>query len=105
MQVTDPTKPVFVRYFNNRNYDAQYTGVTVDNAAKMGFLAPEMVKYIPASKSPVDHALLLTAYEVSGDMAIFEVEAMPNGMGASSCKCFICLCAVDVFLTAPVWHK
>lgn len=82
--MTDPSKPVFIRYWNNRNYDAEkYPEVAKDNAAKMGLLGPEMLKYIPASKSPKGTALLLSSAEVSGNMVVFEV-TMPDGMGASA---------------------
>jgi hypothetical protein len=82
VQVTDPEAPVFVRYYNDRNYDAQFAGgVTTDNVVEMGLLGPESLKYIPASNSPNGKSLLLSSGEVSGSMAVFEI-TMPNGRGA-----------------------
>eukprot|EP00983_Pelagomonas_calceolata_P043836 1139058-Pelagomonas_calceolata.AAC.1 len=74
MQVTEPTTPVFVRYFNNRNYDSDLGKVTAAKAPHMGMLGPEMLKYVPASSSPNSKPMLISSGEVSGTLSVFEME-------------------------------
>lgn len=57
--ITDPKKVKFIDYI--------YTG-------DQGDIAPEGMKFIPASDSPNGNNLLLVAYEKSGSTAIYEVK-------------------------------
>jgi hypothetical protein len=63
--VSVATAPRFVQYINTR---------TVVNGAEVGDVAPEGLVFVPASDSPNGVALLIVAYEVSGTVAIFEVQ-------------------------------
>eukprot|EP00983_Pelagomonas_calceolata_P062525 1147338-Pelagomonas_calceolata.AAC.1 len=74
MQVTEPSTPVFVQYFNNRNYDPALGKVTPANAPQMGMLGPEMLKYVPASSSPNGIPMLISSGEVSGTLSVFEMD-------------------------------
>ncbi|NUM44374.1 MAG: bifunctional metallophosphatase/5'-nucleotidase [Anaerolineales bacterium] len=57
--VTDPTAPVFVHYA----------------ATLATHTSPEGLKFIPASESPTGRPLLVGTYEVTGSVAVFEIEA------------------------------
>ncbi|KAF5825336.1 hypothetical protein DUNSADRAFT_11443, partial [Dunaliella salina] len=72
-EVTEPATPVFVRYFNNRNYDSDLK-LTPAKAPQMGMLGPEMLKYVPASTSPNSKPMLISSGEVSGTLSLFEME-------------------------------
>lgn len=58
--ITDPNDVEFITY-----YKGNVTSKDV---------APEIIKFIPASKSPNAKNLLLVGYEVSGSMAIIEID-------------------------------
>jgi len=58
--VTNPTAPVYVTYFNSRN------GATGDRG-------PEGLAFVPASKSPNGKPLLILANETSGSTAILQL--------------------------------
>jgi len=60
--ITDPAAPRFVQLVRN----------TTDLAN--GDISPEGMKFVPAAQSPTGKALLLVGYEVSGSMAVFQVE-------------------------------
>lgn len=59
--ITDPKTPSFVTYYNNR---------TIGSADA----APEIIKFIPASKSPNGENLLLVGYEVSGSVGVVQID-------------------------------
>ncbi|MCG8328189.1 MAG: choice-of-anchor I family protein [Chitinophagales bacterium] len=61
--VTDPTAPQYVQYINTRTVDALG-----------GDLSPEGLNFIPAEDSPNGKPMLSVAYEVSGSIALFELE-------------------------------
>jgi hypothetical protein len=63
--VSQPQQPVFVEYFSSR----QFNGKDVS-----GDLAPEGLKFVPATGSPTGNALLLAAHEVSGTIAVYELK-------------------------------
>ncbi len=67
--ITDPANATYVNYVNNRNFDADPT------TAEAGDLGVESVLFIPATDSPVDFPLVVTANEVSGTVSIFSVNA------------------------------
>ena len=60
--ITDPQAPRFLQLLRN----------TTDLAN--GDISPEGMKFVPAAQSPTGKALLLVGYEVSGSMAVFQVE-------------------------------
>jgi hypothetical protein len=64
--VTDPATPVFVDYKNSRD-NTQYAG---DNG-------PEGVIYIDAADSPDGQSYVITANELSGTLAVFNLKSAP----------------------------
>ena len=62
--VTTPTAPVFVTYFNNRE---------VSGTMLTGDRGPEGVHFIAAEKSPNGKPLLIVGNETSGTTAILQV--------------------------------
>jgi 2',3'-cyclic-nucleotide 2'-phosphodiesterase/3'-nucleotidase/5'-nucleotidase len=77
--VTTPTAPVYVQYLNNRDFNVDPEEGTADGT--VGDIAPEGMKFIPASESPTGEDLLVVANEVSGSTTIYRV-ASPDGAGA-----------------------
>lgn len=71
--VSDPRNPVFVNYFNNRNFAAlpEINGQT--NPAT-GDLGAEGLIFIPAQDSPNGQPLLVVTNEVSGTTTLFSVD-------------------------------
>ena len=61
VDVTNPLAPVFVRMLMN----------TTDLAD--GDISPEGLAFVPAANSPTGKALLLVGYEVSGTLAVYEI--------------------------------
>ncbi|UCG48308.1 MAG: choice-of-anchor I family protein [Phycisphaerales bacterium] len=66
--VSDPTGPRFLDYFNNRNFEAD------PETAQAGDLSTEGLLLIPADNSPTHTPLLVAANEISGSTTIFEVQ-------------------------------
>jgi len=62
--VTNPTAPVFVTYFNNR---------ATAGTALTGDRGPEGVLFVPAAKSPNGKPLLIVGNETSGTTAILQL--------------------------------
>lgn len=60
--ITDPANAKFVNYINSREFDE----------AIKGDVSPEGLCFVPASNSKSGNALLLTACEVSGTLAVYE---------------------------------
>lgn len=60
--INDPTKPMLVQYIRN----------TAD--LDLGDISPEGLKFIPASDSPTGKPLLLVGYEVSGTVAVLQID-------------------------------
>ncbi|KAG1680585.1 hypothetical protein FOA52_015033 [Chlamydomonas sp. UWO 241] len=81
--VDNPMKPEFVTYYVDRDFDL--TGDDTTNITKIGTLAPEMLHFISAEKSPNGKPLLMVTYEVSGQIVTYELShGMPNDViGAS----------------------
>lgn len=65
--VTDPTKPVYAGYADNRNFEGDPEGGTG------GDLGPETILFIPASDSPNGSPLVVVANEVSGSTTIYAI--------------------------------
>lgn len=67
--VTNPYKPSFVQYFNNRDFSQDPTSVAA------GDLGAEGLTVIEASKSPIPGVpLLVVANEVSGTTTVFRID-------------------------------
>jgi len=63
--LSNPSQPEFVKYYNSRNFASETPG---------GDVAPEGLTFVPAVDSPTGNALLLAAHEVSGTIAVYELE-------------------------------
>ena len=74
--ITDPANAKFVNYINSREFDA----------AIQGDVSPEGLCFVPAANSKTGNALLLTACEVSGTLAVYEMTGRQssNQSGGSS---------------------
>ncbi|BBK30836.1 2',3'-cyclic-nucleotide 2'-phosphodiesterase (5'-nucleotidase family) [Stella humosa] len=66
--VTDPTKPAFVEYTNNRDFSQDV------ESASAGDLGPEVTQFIAAADSPNGKPLVVVANEISGTTTIYAVE-------------------------------
>ena len=66
--ITDPTSPVFVEYFLNRDFSVDADDVLA------GDLGPEGLVFIPAGESPNGEPLLVVGNEVSGTTALYRIE-------------------------------
>lgn len=71
--ITDPTAPYFVNYFNNRNFGADAT------TPEAGDLGVEDIVYISAADSPTGSPLVVTSNEVSGTVTIWGAEFDEDG--------------------------
>jgi hypothetical protein len=67
--LTDPVRPVFVDYVNNRDFSADA------KTAQAGDIGPEGLMFISAADSPNGKPLLVTTNEVSGTTTIHEIAA------------------------------
>ncbi|TVP63550.1 MAG: alkaline phosphatase [Nodularia sp. (in: Bacteria)] len=70
--ISDPQKPVFVNYFNNRNFTVP-TDFNGETNPAVGDLGAEGLLFIPAKDSPNGQPLLVVANEVSGTTTLFSV--------------------------------
>lgn len=72
--VTVPQGSTFVDYVNTRNFNVDIDDlVDAGDFSAAGDLGPESIVYISPEDSPVDSALVVVGNEVSGTVAIFEV--------------------------------
>ena len=72
--VTDPANVSYVNYINSRDFTFTVPGSQdEDKFVTGGDVAPEGFAFIPAGNSPTGKALLLTACEVSGTVAVYEL--------------------------------
>ena len=72
--VTDPANVSYVNYINSRDFESVVPGSQDDDKfVTGGDVAPEGFAFIPAGNSPTGQALLLTACEVSGTVAVYEL--------------------------------
>jgi 2',3'-cyclic-nucleotide 2'-phosphodiesterase (5'-nucleotidase family) len=70
--ITNPATSYYVTYINSRNF-AQTPGVN-----QGGDLGPEGIIFIPAAQSPNGKNLVVTGNEISGTVAVFEVNIFPE---------------------------
>ncbi len=66
--ISRPRHPSFVQYVNSRDFSGDA------EAGTAGDLAPEGLLFIDAHDSPNGYPLLVVSYEVSGTVAIFQVD-------------------------------
>jgi len=66
--ISDPTAPEFVTYYNHNDITVE---TTEDNV--VGFVAPEGIAFISADESPTGNPMLVVGYEVSGSTGIYEI--------------------------------
>ena len=77
--VTDPANVSYVNYINSRDFESVVPGSQDDDKfVTGGDVAPEGFAFIPAGNSPTGQALLLTACEVSGTVAVYELTEKQN---------------------------
>ncbi len=69
--VSDPRRPTFVTYLNNRDFSVTDPE---DNLSASGDLGPESVVFIPAKDSPTRRPLLAVGNEVSGTTTLLGVD-------------------------------
>ena len=67
--VSVPEVSRFVEYANDREFSTDANKTTADD------IAPEGLKFVPASDSPNGKPLLLVASEVSGNVTVYEIES------------------------------
>lgn len=78
--ITNPAKAKFVNYINSRDFNTvtagseEYEDGKLDKWVTGGDVAPEGLAFIDAQNSPTGNALLLTACEVSGTVAVYELK-------------------------------
>lgn len=65
--ITNPFEPFFVDYYNNRSWT---------DGEVSGDVAPEIIKFIPSADSPDGKDRLLVGYEVSGSMALLNIDGI-----------------------------
>jgi len=74
--VSNPSAPRFIEYFNNRDFSV-VIDLDVDPTAA-GDLSPEGLVFISAGDSPTGSALLAVANEVSGTTTLYSVQQQPD---------------------------
>lgn len=70
--ITIPNAPYFVQYLNTRNFSVTPGQA---NLATVGDLGPEGIVFIPRNESPNGKDLILLSNEVSGSVAIYQVNS------------------------------
>ena len=65
-----------MQYINNRDFSADVQNPDDSYNPAAGDLGPESIVFVPAADSPNGSALLLVGNEVSGTLAIFQIEAI-----------------------------
>lgn len=77
--VSNPERAAFVNYINTRDFDAivegseQYEDGELDKWVTGGDVAPEGLLFLDAASSPNGEPMLLTACEVSGTVAVYQL--------------------------------
>ena len=81
--IDNPSAPVFQAYINTRNFTA------ATNTAAAGELGPEGIQFVSAAQSPNGKPLLLLANEISGTLAIYQVDQLCNTPGDINADCVV----------------
>ena len=71
--VTDPLRPTFVQYANNRDYSKAF------NTKEAGDVGPEGLTFVEAKNSPTGYPLLIVTNEVSGSTSVWGMQGLPVG--------------------------
>ena len=66
--ITNPKRGRFIEYVTSRDFSGDA------EAGTAGDLAPEGLVFIPAEESPNGYPLLVVSHEVSGSVAVFQIE-------------------------------
>ena len=74
--VTNPQKPTFVQYLNNRDFTVSQEDL---EAGLGGDLGPEGMAFIAGEDSPIDSPLLVVGNEVSGTTSIYAIDVIELG--------------------------
>jgi hypothetical protein len=77
--VTNPYKPNYVDYINNRDFSVDVELPDGSSNPLAGDLAPEGLAFIPARRSPNGQPLLVVGNEVSGTTTIYQIEVSRSG--------------------------
>ena len=75
--ITDPRRPDFVEYVNNRDFSGD------PEAGTAGDLAPEGLIVVSAKDSPTHKPLLVVANEVSGTTSVYAIDFIPHGLSCN----------------------
>jgi 2',3'-cyclic-nucleotide 2'-phosphodiesterase (5'-nucleotidase family) len=70
--ITNPLSPYFVNYINTRDFSVTPSAV---NLSAVGDLGPEGLVFVPAASSPNGKDLLLVSNEISGTVAIVQLNS------------------------------
>lgn len=73
--ITTPTAPYFVQYINTRNFSITPNQA---NLTTVGDLGPEGIVFIPRNESPNGKDLIMLSNEVSGTVALFQINSRSN---------------------------
>lgn len=84
--ITNPFNSTFVAHYNNRDFNINYeldddlddpcdisAGMNCINVNLAGDLGPESIKFVSATDSPTNTALLIIGNEVSGSVTVYQV--------------------------------
>ena len=74
--ISEPEFARFVQYINNRDFSADVQNPDDSYNPAAGDLGPESIVFVDAANSPNGSALLLVGNEVSGTLAIYQIEAI-----------------------------
>ena len=70
--ISVPEDPQFVQYTNSRDFSV----TDVEDPANGVDLGPEGIEFVPANDSPTGEALLLVSHEVSGTLAVYQIDSV-----------------------------
>jgi len=92
-RLDNPAAPVFQGYINSRNF------TVATNLAGAGDLGPEGITFVSAAESPIGKPLLLVAHEISGTLAIYQIDGICDGAGDLNADCAVDSADLGVLLS------